>query len=408
MADLERYAIETINLTKVFKDFWMRPKVRSLDSLNLKIRFGEVFGLLGPNGSGKSTAIKLMLGLLFPTSGSVALLGHHPRNQLVKKRVGYMPEESYLYRFLNAQETLDFYGRLFNLPPIVRKARVQKLLDMVGLTPHRYRPLAEYSKGMARRIGLAQALINDPELILLDEPTTGMDPIGTQEIKALIMELKKRGKTVLLCSHLLADVEDVCDRIGILYGGKLQLSGNVQDLLSKKSQTQITMDALPEDALATVQRALADVGARNMTVKAPVERLETYFLRVVEKARKVEPVTSGAMAGTAASKFWEDEAPQPAPLRRLEELARPAAPPAASKASATAPERVMVPPREEPAPRRDLLEELASGNKPSAETADGPVPRSPLEIAEEERQKRAKSVLDQLLKNPPAGSQEST
>jgi ABC-2 type transport system ATP-binding protein len=400
LSDADRYAIETINLTKVFNDFWMRAKVRALDKLNLKVQYGEVFGLLGPNGSGKSTAIKLMLGLLFPTSGSVAVLGYHPRNQAVKRRIGYMPEESYLYRFLNAEETLDFYGRLFNLNPIVRRTRVHRLLDMVGLSPHRRRPLAEYSKGMARRIGLAQALVNDPDLLLLDEPTTGLDPVGTREMKELIRELKKRGKTVLLCSHLLADVEDVCDRIAVLYGGRLRSEGPVQELLRKTSQTQITCDALAGEALDKVEHTLAGVGARNVTLTAPVERLENYFLRVVEQARQLEPVTSGVSAGTAAAKFWEEvEVPGAKPGKVLDRLVK-AAPSAPAPPTAQE-EALPVPPKEAPAPRRDVLEGLVSGAKrktsgPAA--GEKPVPRSAIELAEEERQKRAKSVLDQLLK----------
>ena len=155
-----------------------------------------------------------------------------------------MPEESYLYRYLNAEETLDFYGRLFNLPRAERRHRVELLLEMVGLTHQRKRPIVEYSKGMARRIGLAQALINDPDLVFLDEPTTGLDPTGTREIKDLILELRRRGKTVLLCSHLLADVEDVCDRVAILYGGRLRRLGSVEELLSLRAKTQITTDRL--------------------------------------------------------------------------------------------------------------------------------------------------------------------
>ncbi|MFC1805719.1 ABC transporter ATP-binding protein, partial [Planctomycetota bacterium] len=179
--DTQNHVIETLELTKVFRDFWHRPRVRAVDKLNLKVRRGEVFGLLGPNGSGKSTAMKLLLGLLFPTSGYVRLLGRPPRDVRVKNRIGFLPEETYLYPYLNAGETLDFFGRLNKIPRKERHRRVDSLIEMVGLKSARKRPLKEYSKGMARRIGLAQALINDPELVLLDEPTTGLDPIGTRE-----------------------------------------------------------------------------------------------------------------------------------------------------------------------------------------------------------------------------------
>src|SRR5881394_1859877 len=240
MTSANSEAVLAENLTKVYKDFWGRDKVRALDDLNLTIHRGEVFGLLGPNGSGKSTTIKLLLGLIFPTAGSAAVLGHPAGSTRVNERVGFLPEESYLYRFLNGEETLRFYGRLFKLSKRELNRRVPELLDIVGLDAKaRKRKLREYSKGMARRIGLAQALINNPELILLDEPTTGLDPIGTREMKDLILSLKEQGKTVLLCSHLLADVQDVCDRITILFRGKRMELGHVRDLLQVKDVTQI-------------------------------------------------------------------------------------------------------------------------------------------------------------------------
>ena len=211
--------IQTRHLTKIYRDFWGRKKVRALNSLSLDVKKGEVFGLLGPNGSGKTTTIKLLLGLLFPTEGEVTILGQPAVNVTKNERIGYLPEESYLYRFLNAEETLDFYGRLFNMPAKVRRERAQQLIEQVGLKEARRRQLKEYSKGMTRRIGLAQALINDPDLILLDEPTSGLDPLGSKDMKDLIVNLKAQGKTVVMCSHLLADVQDVCDRIAILDKG---------------------------------------------------------------------------------------------------------------------------------------------------------------------------------------------
>src|SRR5882724_2943873 len=233
-------AIHTEHLTKVYKDFWGRPKVKALDDLNLTIERGEVFGLLGPNGSGKSTTIKLLLGLIFPTKGKAFVLGEAAGSSRINEKIGFLPEESYLYRFLNGEETLKFYGRLFKIPRKELNRRVPELLDIVGLDQKaRKRKLREYSKGMARRIGLAQALINNPDLILLDEPTTGLDPIGTREMKDLILSLKEQGKTVLLCSHLLADVQDVCDRITILFRGKMQTLGHVKDLLQVQDVTQI-------------------------------------------------------------------------------------------------------------------------------------------------------------------------
>ena len=217
--------VETRNLTKVYRDFWGIQKVRGFQSLDLQVHRGEIFGLLGPNGSGKTTTIKLLLGLLFPTEGEAFVLGEKASSVRKNERIGYLPEETYLYRFLNAEETLDFYGRLFDMPAAVRRQRTGELINLVGLEWAKRRQLKEYSKGMTRRIGLSQALINDPELIVLDEPTTGLDPIGCREMKDLILNLRKRGKTILMCSHLLSDVQDVCDRIAILHQGELKEMG---------------------------------------------------------------------------------------------------------------------------------------------------------------------------------------
>ena len=184
--------IETRALSKVYRDFWGRQKVRALKALDLEVYKGEVFGLLGPNGSGKSTTIKLLLGLLFPSDGQALVFGKEATDVSKNEKIGYLPEESYLYKFLNAEETLDFYGRLFDIPAEVRKQRIDELIKLVKIDRARKRQLREYSKGMTRRIGLAQALINDPELILLDEPTSGLDPIGTREMKDLILQLKRR------------------------------------------------------------------------------------------------------------------------------------------------------------------------------------------------------------------------
>lgn len=277
-------AVHTENLTKVYKDFWGRDKVRALDDLNLTIHRGEVFGLLGPNGSGKSTAIKLLLGLIFPSRGSAHILGEPAGSTTTNAKIGFLPEESYLYRFLNGEETLKFYGRLFKIPSKELKQRVPKLLDIVGLDEKsRKRKLREYSKGMARRIGLAQALINDPDLILLDEPTTGLDPIGTREMKDLIVSLKKQGKTVLLCSHLLADVQDVCDRITILFRGKMMELGYVKDLLQIKDIAHISTKGLSEAQLQEVQTFLSRIGAQDAQITHPTTTLEDLFVRIVRE-----------------------------------------------------------------------------------------------------------------------------
>ncbi len=276
--------VETRNLTKVYRDFWGRQKVRALKALDLEIRRGEVFGLLGPNGSGKTTTIKLLLGLLFPTGGEVLVLGKPATDVGKNEKIGYLPEESYLYRFLNAEETLDFYGRLFNMSGAVRRQRIAQLINMVGLESARKRQLREYSKGMSRRIGLAQALINDPELILLDEPTSGLDPIGTRNMKDLILELKKQGKTVIMSSHLLADVQDVCDRIGILYQGELKELGRVEDLLKVTEETEIRTSNLSDDARERIKKIVAEDNAKLLYCGNPTTTLEDLFLRIIEES----------------------------------------------------------------------------------------------------------------------------
>jgi ABC-2 type transport system ATP-binding protein len=278
------YAVHTEHLTKVYKDFWGRDKVRALDDLNLTINRGEVFGLLGPNGSGKSTTIKLLLGLIFASRGSATVLGQPAGNTSINERIGFLPEESYLYRFLNGEETLKFYGRLFKISRADLKRRVPALLDTVGLDAKaRKRKLREYSKGMARRIGLAQALINNPDLILLDEPTTGLDPIGTREMKDLILSLKQQGKTVLLCSHLLADVQDVCDRITILFRGTMQTIGQVRDLLQVKDVTQIQTPSMNDQQIVEVKAFLSRMGINDTVVTHPTTTLEELFIRIVRE-----------------------------------------------------------------------------------------------------------------------------
>jgi ABC-2 type transport system ATP-binding protein len=230
LRDDQEVVVAARNLSKTYRDFWGRSKKVALKPLDLGIRRGEIFGLLGPNGSGKTTTMKLLLGLIFPTSGEALVFGRDATDVSKNERIGYLPEETYLYKFLDAEETLDFYGRLFDMPPEERKRRAAALIEMVGLGRDKTRQLKEYSKGMTRRIGVAQALINDPELVLLDEPTSGLDPIGTREMKDLIVDLKRRGKTVIMSSHLLADVEDVCDRIAVLHQGELKELGRVEDL----------------------------------------------------------------------------------------------------------------------------------------------------------------------------------
>ncbi len=278
--------VEAQNLTKVYRDFWGRQKVRALKALDLEIRKGEVFGLLGASGSGKSTTIKLLLGLLFPTSGRALVFGKDASEVSKNEKIGYLPEESYLYKFLTAEETLDFYGRLFDMPANVRKERVNTLIEKVGLTWAKRRQLKEYSKGMTRRIGLAQALINDPDLILLDEPTSGLDPLGTREMKDMILELREQGKTVVMCSHLLGDVQDVCDRIAILYQGELKELGRVESLLKVTDETQVLAKGLTPEAYDDIRAAITKHGGEVLGIDNPKTTLEDLFLDIVRESQE--------------------------------------------------------------------------------------------------------------------------
>jgi ABC-2 type transport system ATP-binding protein len=279
--------VETRKLTKIFRDFWGRQKKVALRALNLQVYRGEIFGLLGPNGSGKTTTIKLLLGLLFPTDGDAIVLGQPAAEVKKNERIGYLPEESYLYRFLNAEETLDFYGRLFKLEPAVRRERAQKLIDTVGLSADKKRILKEYSKGMRQRIGLAQALINDPELVILDEPTSGLDPLGTRWMKDLIIGLRKQGKTIIMCSHRLEDVQDICDRVAILADGELQKLGSVKSLLEDVQRLELRArgvqlnDALRRD----LEEVLARHGGSIEFIGHPTTTLEELFLRIIAESK---------------------------------------------------------------------------------------------------------------------------
>jgi ABC-2 type transport system ATP-binding protein len=314
-------------LTKIFKDFWGRPKARAVDNVDFQVRRGEVFGLLGPNGSGKSTTVKMLLGLLYPTRGHIEVFSHSPRDVATKSLIGYLPEESYLYRFLDAHETLEFFGNLFQLPKAERRRRTEQLLEMVGLSGVRTRVVGEFSKGMQRRIGLAQALINDPELIILDEPTAGMDPIGCREVKDLILALARRGKTVILSSHLLSDVEDVCDRVVIYYGGRIQAAGTLKELLAKPDSIRITSPVLPRETMQKVLDIIRrDVSLENVEIDNPRQNLESYFLEVVRKAKENLEETSGATSGSRVAAYLRGDAEGPAPSERILERLTVAAP----------------------------------------------------------------------------------
>jgi ABC-2 type transport system ATP-binding protein len=322
--------VEAVGLTKTFNDFWMRATARAVDGIDFHIDRHEIFGLLGPNGSGKSTTIKMILGLLHKSRGKLVVFGRDPSDVAVKRKIGYLPEETYLYRFLNPTETLDYYGKLFGLDRRTRRRRTEELLDMVGLTQVAHRPAGEFSKGMARRLGLAQALVNDPELLILDEPTSGLDPLGTRQVKDLILELGRRGKTILLTSHLLADVEDVCSRMVILYGGKIRAQGTATEMLADSQHTLIRAPRLDEKTIRAVEETLQRLqGVGIESVAAPRQSLEELFLDIVERARAEQIATSGAQSGGRIASFLQDDAAGATGDEVVEQLVNAAAQPAA-------------------------------------------------------------------------------
>jgi ABC-2 type transport system ATP-binding protein len=389
--------VEAVGLCKIFRDFWGRPKARAVNGINFTVRQGQVFGLLGPNGSGKSTTVKMILGLLHPTRGKLEVFGAPPSDVQTKHRIGYLPEETYLYRYLTARETLDFFGALFGLSPSERKNRIEQLLEMVGLANSFNRPVGEFSKGMARRIGLAQALVNDPDLVILDEPTSGLDPIGCREVKDVIRLLAQRGKTVILCSHLLADVQDVCDEVVVLYGGNIRTSGNLGEILTVSDQTRITSPRLDEATLAAVQALIRQrVGEGTIKVDQPTMDLEEFFLDVVRQAREASVETAGVQSGGRIAAYLQggEKTAEADAGQILAALSGPQNGPA----PAPAPEA----PKPEPKPAVDLerLQNLntsaptpqASQNQASEQEAERQ--RQTAETNREEANKRLQGLLD--------------
>ena len=369
-------------LTKIFKDFWGRPKARAVDDVDFEVRRGEVFGLLGPNGSGKSTTVKILLGLLYPTKGHIEVFGHSPRHVATKSRIGYLPEESYLYRYLNSHETLDFFGNLFSLSPAERRNRAEQLLDMVGLTQTRTRSVGEFSKGMQRRIGLAQALINDPDLVILDEPTSGLDPVGCREVKDLILALAQRGKTVILSSHLLSDVEDVCDRVVILYGGRVQAQGTLKELLTRPDTVRISMPPLARESMEKVLEVIRrDVAEDRIKIDNPTQNLESYFLDVVRKARESSETSGAQSGGQVAAYLRGNQGETTVTEKVLERLTAPTPPQSESP----------------PQPEKSIAPDVDQRKLESLSKTPPGGPRSPTEIRESddsgaEKEKRESSA----------------
>jgi len=278
-------AIRTENLTKKYGLGWRKGRLLALDKLNLRVREGEVYGLLGPNGSGKSTTLKCVLDLVQPTEGQAWIFGVACDKVESRMHVGFLPENPYFYKYLTGAETLEFYGKLCGLHGAAVQQRIDELLALVGLEHARDRHLKGYSKGMLQRIGLAQAMIHDPKLLLLDEPTAGVDPIGSRDIRDLILRLKKMGKTVLLCSHLLEQVQEVCDRISVLNLGKMILEGDVQQLISDQRRLSITVEHLPDSARTAMEEAVRAAGGKLVGIAHPQTTLESLFLEALKEHR---------------------------------------------------------------------------------------------------------------------------
>ncbi|MGA3172740.1 MAG: ABC transporter ATP-binding protein [Chthoniobacteraceae bacterium] len=273
-------AITIKKLTKVFPIPFRRERIVAVRNLSLEVEPGQVYGLLGPNGSGKSTTMKIVLGLVSPSAGSTHIFGRDSRDVESREEVGFLPENPYFYKFLTGEETLHFYGKICGLHGAKLRERASELLNLVGLEGARDRRLGGYSKGMLQRVGLAQALIQQPRLLVLDEPTAGVDPAGSREIRDLILDFKKRGITVLLCSHLLSQVQEICDRVGILHKGVLVREGRLDELISIENQTEIILENASPEVLAQIRTLLDQSGARVLAERKPQTTLERFFLEV--------------------------------------------------------------------------------------------------------------------------------
>ena len=388
MAEQREPIVRAVGLTKEFRDFWGRPKAKAVNDIDFEINPGEVVGLLGPNGSGKSTTVKMLLGLLYPTGGRLSVMGRSPRAVETKREIGYLPEDSYLYKYLTAEETLDFFGALFNLSRADRRNRIDQLLEMVGLAHARRRRVGEFSKGMARRIGLAQAMINDPAFLILDEPTSGLDPLGCKEVKDLILALKKRGKTVVITSHLLSDIEDICDRVIILYGGKIRATGSLNELLTVTDENRITTPALPPAAMARLVELLrSSLDGENFRIDHPRRTLEEFFLDVIARAKSDSVETAGVVGGGKIAEYLAKGDESSAVLESLIQEV---------KAPAAAPEPAAVPEKtaEKAADLSEKLEVLTEGENPQ------PVaPPPPAETVEEKKLDEVNAKLNDILGN---------
>ena len=299
-------AIRTENLTKIYDVGWGRQHV-GIDNLSLEVEQGKIFGLVGPNGSGKTTTLKLLLGLIFPTSGSGEVLGQPMGSAIAKARVGYLPEGPYFYEHLNAPELLRMYGSMFGLGGEVLEKRIRELLELVDMWERRDYRVANYSRGMRQRVGVAQALINDPDLLFFDEPTSGLDPIGAKDIREVVLELRKRGKTVFLCSHLLKEMEPLCDDIAILARGQLIIQGSVEKLLARDTANyRVEAMDLDDETLAALKERSTDLMWLDDAVRALfADRQSAFDAAAMIEDRGAHRLTVGPDRRTLEEGFIE-------------------------------------------------------------------------------------------------------
>jgi ABC-2 type transport system ATP-binding protein len=285
-------AVAVHGLTKIFPVPFHRQRIVAVKNLNLRIEAGEVYGLLGPNGSGKSTTLKIILGLVSPTRGRTEIFGRDSRLVESREAVGFLPENPYFYKYLTGEETLRFFGRLCGLRGGALKKRMTELLDLVGLGKARNRRLGTYSKGMLQRIGLAQALIHDPRLVVLDEPTAGVDPAGSRDIRDLILDLKRRGITVLLSSHLLAQAQEICDRVGILADGVLVREGHLEELIAIENQTELVITDASDELIHEIESIVNRSRAKLIEQRKSTTTLERLFLDATKSDDARHPMTN--------------------------------------------------------------------------------------------------------------------
>lgn len=303
------YIVEIENLSKDYeKGFLKKKKIRALDGLNLQVEAGQIFGFLGGNGAGKSTTIKLLMSIIFPTEGTAKILGEDISNVKMHAEIGYCPENPYFYDYLKASELMNYFGELFGLDSAKRKQKTEELLTKVGLDEKDWnKQLRKFSKGMLQRVGLAQSLINEPEIVFLDEPMSGLDPIGRREIRELIAELREKGTTVFMSSHILSDIEALCDNVAILRDGKLVATGNLQDLLTESGETQSFEINVKGVSAENIESEITNIAGATVTAKPNGANIHVANECDIEKVLEINKRTGGNLVSVQPVKQLLEE-----------------------------------------------------------------------------------------------------